>query len=159
MSITLGEKFKLIRETFGLSQVKFAEKLEISLSSYKKYESGFQEVGRPALQKVASDPDCVKYALWLVADITNPEAGQIAPGDTEPEQAKVAAQLKQEEYEAQAAKVLTDALMMFCYLDWFTPNKDKMNFDDCAKLLLKDLQPVINQRFETNQKIQAIKSA
>ncbi|WP_299002358.1 helix-turn-helix transcriptional regulator [uncultured Shewanella sp.] len=159
MSTSLGDKVKKIRKNDGLTQLKFCEKVDMKLGTLKGYELNQSEVSSLSLIKIGSHPDYKKYALWLISDSTDPENGQIAPGDLEPEQTKKAAQLKQEEYEAQAAKVITDALMMFCYLDWFTAHTDKMEFDDCAKLLLKDLQPVINQRFDTDQKIQAIKSA
>ncbi len=45
MSITFGEKLKLIRTSTGLSQQKFADFVGLGISSYKKNEGGFTEVG------------------------------------------------------------------------------------------------------------------
>tara|TARA_Y100000310_G_scaffold71917_1_gene67783 strand:+ start:29252 stop:29716 length:465 start_codon:yes stop_codon:yes gene_type:complete len=143
MSISVGEKFRLIRGTTNLSMNKFAELVGISSSSYKKYEGGHSEVGAPALLKVANHPQLKKYALWLVTGDTNPDAGQIAPGDFINEQGL----LNEEEFEEKFIDVAVGSLMMFCHLDWFTPNKDKnVDFNDCGKLLLKDLRPVIEAR-------------
>ena len=143
MSNTIGEKFKLIRGTTGLNQTKFAEMVGISVSSYKKYESGHSEVGTPALLKIATNPNLKKYTLWLVTGDTNPAAGQYAPGDITPESSS----LSEEEFEEQFIDVAVGSLMMFCHLDWFKPNKDKnVDFNDCGKILLKDLRPVIEAR-------------
>ncbi len=153
MSIAIGEKFKLIRSATGLNQVKFAELVDVGISSYKKYESGHSEVGTPALLKVANHPQLKQYALWLITDETNPAAGQYAPGDVTPESAS----LSDVEFEEQFIDVAVGSLMMFCHLDWFTPNKDKsIDFNDCGKILLKDLRPVIDARVSNsanNQKM------
>lgn len=143
MSIAIGEKFKMIRGATGLNQVKFAELVDVGISSYKKYESGHSEVGTPALLKIANHPQFKKYALWLVTGDTNPAAGQYAPGDITPESSS----LSEEEFEEQFIDVAVGSLMMFCHLDWFKPNKDKnVDFNDCGKILLKDLRPVIEAR-------------
>ena len=148
MSINIGEKFKLIRSTTGLNQIKFAELVDINISSYKKYESGHSEVGTPALLAIANHPDFKKYALWLVTDETAPDAGQFSPADNIIE----AGSLSHEEYEAEFLDTAAQSLLMFCHLDWFRPNKDKVDFDDCAKLLMKDLKPVITARYDSNTK-------
>ena len=45
---------------------------------------------------------------------------------------------------------------MFCHLDWFRPNKDKaVDFDDCGKLLLKDLKPVIAAKYSNKTDIKS----
>jgi transcriptional regulator with XRE-family HTH domain len=145
MSNTIGEKFRLIRNTTGLSQPKFAALVDISPSSYRKYEGGFIEVGAQPILNVANHPDLKKYALWLVTGDTNPAAGQFAPG----EESSNNHTLTDDEYEEKFLKVVADTLIMFCVLDWFTPNKEKgISFDDCAKLLFKDLKPVISERFK-----------
>lgn len=143
MSMSLGEKFKLIRGTTGLNQIKFAELVGIGISSYKKYESGNHDVGTQSLLAVTNHPKFKKYALWLVTGDTNPAAGQYAPGDIAPE----CNSLSEEEFEEQFIDVAVGSLMMFCHLDWFKPNKDKnVDFNDCGKILLKDLRPVIEAR-------------
>ncbi|WP_405598962.1 MULTISPECIES: helix-turn-helix domain-containing protein [unclassified Pseudoalteromonas] len=143
MSITIGEKFKLIRGAAGLNQVKFAELVDVGISSYKKYESGHSEVGTPALLKVANHPSLKKYALWLVTGETNPTAGQFSPSDVINEQAL----LGDEEFEEQFIDTSIKSLMMFFHLDWFRVNPDKkIDINDCGKLLLKDLKPIIDAR-------------
>jgi len=143
MSMSLGEKFKLIRGTTGLNQIKFSELVGIGISSYKKYESGNHDVGTQSLLAVTNHPQFKKYALWLVTGDTNPAAGQYAPGDITPE----CNSLSEEEFEEQFIDVAVGSLMMFCHLDWFKPNKDKkVDFNDCGKILLKDLRPVIEAR-------------
>lgn len=144
MSMSLGEKFKMIRAETGLNQLKFADMVGINISSYKKYETGHSEVGAQPILNVANHPDLKKYALWLVTGDTNPAAGQFAPG----EESSNDHSLTDDEYEEKFLKVVADTLIMFCVLDWFTPNKEKgISFDDCAKLLFKDLKPVISERF------------
>jgi len=145
MSMSLGEKFKLIRGTTGLNQIKFAELVGIGISSYKKYESGNHDVGTQSLLAVTNHPKFKKYALWLVTGDTNPAAGQYAPGDIAPE----CNSLSEEEFEEQFIDVSIGSLMMFCHLGWFKPNRndeDKKLFEDCSKLLLKDLRPVIEAK-------------
>lgn len=160
MSISFGDKFKLIRSELGMSQDKFAKFIDVSVSTYKKNEGGFNEVGTATLQKIASHPDCNKYALWLISDVTNPAAGQIAPGDELPEQAAEKEQLAQAEYEEKFVKTVGDSLLMFCHLDWFTPKSDSGKlFDDCGKIILKDLRPVIESRYPTTSNTTEIKSA
>ena len=152
MSINVGEKIKLIRATTGLNQIKFAELVDINISSYKKYESGHMEVGAPAILAIANHPDFKKYALWLVTGETNPSAGQYAPSD----QVITSGSLTDEEFEEQFVDVAAKSLLMFCHLDWFRPNKDKaVDFDDCGKLLLKDLKPVIAAKYSNKANIKS----
>lgn len=143
MSTSLGDKIKLIRGTTGLNQIQFSELVGIGISSFKKYESGNRDVGAQSLLAIANHPQFKKYALWLVTGDTNPAAGQYAPGDITPESSS----LSEEEFEEQFIDVAVGSLMMFCHLDWFKPNKDKnVDFNDCGKILLKDLRPVIEAR-------------
>jgi len=159
MSNSFGKKVQMIRKDLGLTQPKFAELVDISLGMIKKYESDINEIGSSPLQKIAKQPECLKYALWLLTDSTNIEAGQIAPGDKSPEESTEQEKLNLEEYEAKFVEAVGESLLMFCHLDWFTPNKDKVNFDDCGKLILKDLRPVIEQRFKSTSIDKQIQSA
>lgn len=153
MSNNFGEKLKLIRSSTGLSQQKFTDEIDISLASYKRYETGSNDIPAAVLVKILQHKDLSKFTLWLFTDKTAPEAGQIAPGDKELHE-----KLTDEQFETEFVKTSVDALMMFCHLDWFRPNLEKpVDFDDCGKLLLKDLKPVINARFSNN--VTSIKSA
>ncbi|MEZ7277199.1 helix-turn-helix domain-containing protein [Pseudoalteromonas sp. 68 DY56-GL68] len=152
MSNNIGQKIKIIRESLNLSQAKFCELLDIGLSGYKKYETGISEPGAGNLEKIANHPQTKMYFLWLFTGETNPALGQIAPGDAVPE-----GKLSEEQFEEQFIDTAVGSLMMFCHLDWFTPNKDKkVDFNDCGKLLLKDLRPIIDARAtntSSNQKM------
>ncbi|APM00221.1 transcriptional regulator [Pseudoalteromonas phage C5a] len=143
MSISLGEKIKLIRGTTGLNQIKFSELVGIGISSYKKYESGNRDVGAQSLLAIANHPQFKKYALWLVTGETNPAAGQFAPGDSIDELGL----LNEEEFDEQFIAKSTQSLAMFFILGWFVKNPDKeFDINDCGRLLLKDLKPVIDAR-------------
>ncbi|WP_024602866.1 helix-turn-helix transcriptional regulator [Pseudoalteromonas sp. TB41] len=143
MSTSLGDKIKLIRGTTGLNQIKFSELVGIGISSYKKYESGNRDVGAQSLLSIANHPQFKKYALWLITGETNPAAGQFAPGDVIDELGL----LNEEEFEEQFIDTSIKSLMMFFHLDWFRVNPDKkIDINDCGKLLLKDLKPIIDAR-------------
>lgn len=151
MSNNIGQKIKVIRESLNLSQAKFCELLDIGLSGYKKYETGISEPGAGNLEKIANHPQTKMYFLWLFTGETHPALGQIAPGDVVPE-----GKLSEEQFEEKFIDTTINSLMMFCHLGWFTPNKDENVFNDCSKLLLKDLRPVIDARVSNsanNQKM------
>lgn len=75
----LSEKVKALREAEGLSQAKFCQIIDLSLSTLKKYETGNFEPSGTALLKITTNPQFQKYTLWLMTDKTAPQAGQIAP--------------------------------------------------------------------------------
>lgn len=75
----LSEKIRLIRNAESLSQAKFCEIIGLPISTLKKYEMGKFEPGGDALTKITQHPRFQKYTLWLMADITALESGQIAP--------------------------------------------------------------------------------
>ncbi|CDL86685.1 MULTISPECIES: helix-turn-helix domain-containing protein [Xenorhabdus] len=77
--MNLGEKIKEIRKAEGLSQIKFCEIIDLSLSTLKKYETGLFEPGGTALTRITQHPQFKKYTLWLMTDTTAPEAGQVSP--------------------------------------------------------------------------------
>ncbi|PAJ71900.1 hypothetical protein CJF42_24240 [Pseudoalteromonas sp. NBT06-2] len=159
MSNEFYEKLKLVRTAIGLSQNKFSLLVDIPLASYKKYEVGDREISFTALTKITSHPKCSKYALWLITGSTNPASGQIAPGDKSPEEVQEQQVLSDKEYESKFTETVIDSLLLFCHLDWFAPNKEKVNFDDCGKVIFKDLRPVIEQRFKSTALNKQIKSA
>jgi len=77
--LNFAEKLKAMRAREGLTQAEFCEVLGFSLSSVKKYEAGFSEVGAPPLVKICNHPRFKKYTLWLMTGDTAPECGQISP--------------------------------------------------------------------------------
>ncbi|AEX53142.1 DNA-binding repressor [Rahnella aquatilis CIP 78.65 = ATCC 33071] len=75
----LSEKIKAIRTAEELSQSKFCEIMEMSISTLKKYEGGHAEPGGAVLVKITQHPRFEKYALWLMTGKTSEAAGQISP--------------------------------------------------------------------------------
>lgn len=75
----IHEKMKAMRMAEGLSQSKFSEMLDISISTVKKYDGGFSEPGSAVLMKILQHPRFIKYTLWMMTGQTAPESGQIAP--------------------------------------------------------------------------------
>ncbi|MGN7840786.1 helix-turn-helix domain-containing protein [Pseudomonas sp. 22490] len=76
----LGEKLRLMRNREKLTQPQMAELVGLSLDTLKNYELARRvDISGLALAKVASHPTFTKYTLWLMADQTAPEAGQISP--------------------------------------------------------------------------------
>ena len=158
MQVTLGEKFKLIRNTFNLNQPDFAKLVDISVSSYKKYEAEFQGVGTPALQKIASHPECLKYALWLLTGETNIAAGQIAPGDPSPDVAVEQVAQSKEEYEQAFKSQVEETVFMFCAMEWFKMAPD-VKISDVGVIMLNKLQPIIEAQMSTNNRTHSQKTA
>jgi transcriptional regulator with XRE-family HTH domain len=153
MSNKFDEKIKLIRNYLGLSQAKFSELSDIPLGSYKNYENGTREISASALHKISNLPECKKFALWLMTDMTNSEMGQLAPNESI--ENKPSLQLiDHDEYQSQFIEQVQETLMMFGYLDWLLINTDKCDFEACGKLMLKELQPIINTRYSIQEKKQ-----
>ncbi|WP_107851975.1 helix-turn-helix domain-containing protein [Oceanimonas marisflavi] len=75
----VGKKIRQIREAMGLSRPKFAELLQVPPTTLKNYELGYREVGGAFLVALSQHPELHKYTLWLLADTTVPEAGQVSP--------------------------------------------------------------------------------
>lgn len=74
-----AEKLKAIRSSERITQSEFCEMVGMSISTYKKYEASFFEMGYGALRKLLCHPRFTKYTLWLMTDQTAPECGQISP--------------------------------------------------------------------------------
>nr|WP_232917834.1 helix-turn-helix transcriptional regulator [Pseudomonas viridiflava] len=70
---------KAIRKKEGLTQTEFCEVLEISISSWKKYEAGITQMGLQPFLKVANHERFRKYALWLATGDVALEVGQVSP--------------------------------------------------------------------------------
>lgn len=75
----LPEKMKAIRAKEGLTQGEFCELVDISLSSWKKYEASITDMGLLPFLKVANHPRFKKYALWLSTGDSAPACGQVSP--------------------------------------------------------------------------------
>ncbi|MCT2387322.1 helix-turn-helix domain-containing protein [Erwinia pyrifoliae] len=77
--MNFAEKIKAIRAAEGLSQAKFCQIIDLSISTLKKYESSGFEPGGSALMKITRHPQFEKYTLWLMTDKTAEASGQISP--------------------------------------------------------------------------------
>ena len=149
MSSHVGKKIKLIRTTLGLSQAKFCELLDIGIGGLKKYELGSSEPGYSVIEKLANNKATSIYTMWLLTGKTHPQIGQISPGDN---LSKHDATISESEFEDQFVDKVAQSLLMFCHLDWFKPNAEKqVDFDDCGKLILKDVKPLLAARYADKQ--------
>jgi transcriptional regulator with XRE-family HTH domain len=79
VKLDLPAKMKAIRAKENLTQEDFCREVDISLSSWKKYEASITDMGLAPFLKVANHPRFNKYALWLTTGETAPECGQISP--------------------------------------------------------------------------------
>ena len=77
--MTLVERLKAIRAREGMTQAMFCRDLGMSISTYKKYEGGFTEMGVAPFLTIANHPRFKKYALWLTTGDSAPDSGQISP--------------------------------------------------------------------------------
>lgn len=75
----LPEKLKAIRAKEGLTQGEFCQLVDISLSSWKKYEASITEMGLLPFLKIVNHVRFKKYTLWLATGETAPECGQLSP--------------------------------------------------------------------------------
>lgn len=146
MSTLICDKLKSIRAELGLSQRIFAELVGIPESSYKSYELNKREMGANTLMSLLQHSECQKYSLWFLTGEIAPEIGQVAPGGDVQKSSADNMVLSQEEFDQQFTKAVEDSLLMFCHLDWFTPNftkDDKIDFDTCSSIILKDVKPLL----------------
>lgn len=74
-----ADKLKAMRAKEGVTQSELCKLLDLSLSTYKKYEAGMFEMGYGALSKLLNHPRFKKYTLWLMTGETAQECGQISP--------------------------------------------------------------------------------
>jgi len=66
MSKEISEKIKAVRKAEGMTQPDFAEKVDYSLSTLKKYEGGHNEPGYDAVKKVCEA--FPQYTMYLMLD-------------------------------------------------------------------------------------------
>ncbi|PHM38556.1 helix-turn-helix domain-containing protein [Xenorhabdus innexi] len=77
--MNISEKLKAIRITEGLTQMQLCEIMDISISTFKKIEAGYNDPALATLMKITNHPKFEKYTLWLLTDKIAPESGQISP--------------------------------------------------------------------------------
>ena len=153
------EKLKKIRNAVDLSQPKFAELVDIPVSSYRRYEQNQSEILGGNLEKILSHPACQKYALWFMTGKSDPRVGQITPGDAEAEDQIQQQLLAQEEFDKQFMTIVEDLMIMFCTLGWFEvkfTKEDKIDFDTCSSLILKDIKPILQKMPQQQQHLNLI---
>jgi phage repressor protein C with HTH and peptisase S24 domain len=61
-----GEKIKTLRESLNKTQPEFTEITGISLSTLKKVEGGFSNVGISVIDKIITTPSLEKHILWFM---------------------------------------------------------------------------------------------
>ncbi|MBD1582776.1 helix-turn-helix domain-containing protein [Pseudoalteromonas sp. S16_S37] len=145
MSSDISEKLRLIRKSTGLSQQKFSAEIDVPLASYKRYETGANEVGVSVVQKILGYKDFNKYTLWLLNDSTNPSYGQISPDSNSPTPVPSVANV-----EKVFIETVVKCLMNFGYFGWVTFNTEKMDFDVCGKYIFKEVAPLFHMPMKDN---------
>ena len=66
-----GEKIKTLRESLNKTQPEFTELTGISLSTLKKVEGGFSNVGISVIDKIITTPSLKKHILWFMTGKDN----------------------------------------------------------------------------------------
>jgi phage repressor protein C with HTH and peptisase S24 domain/DNA-binding XRE family transcriptional regulator len=66
-----GEKIKILRESLKKTQPEFTEITGISLSTLKKVEAGFSNVGVSVIDKIIATPSLKKHILWFMTGKEN----------------------------------------------------------------------------------------
>lgn len=79
MSISQGEKLKLIRESERLNRREIADLTGINYASYLGYENDKAKMPFETGSKLFKAERFRKYRDWFMFDETSPESGQIAP--------------------------------------------------------------------------------
>lgn len=149
---------QLIRKSAGLTQAQVAEKSGLSLSVLKKYETDVNQIGGGALLKWFSINEFAKYSSWFLTDHVRSDEVQVMPNSSTSNSAVSDENetLSQEEFDQEFVKTVADSLLMFCHLGWFEPNTDKVDFDDCGKLVLKDVTSLLNKMPHHQQNLHLI---
>jgi len=53
LNINIGQKIKLIRKSWGLSQIELAERIDVSFQQIQKYEKGLTRISVMRLQQIS----------------------------------------------------------------------------------------------------------
>lgn len=125
----LKDKIKLIRTSHSYTQLKFSEKLDMPMTSLRKYESGQREPSGKALLKIIET--FPQHALWLTTGDVIPEGGQVAPGDETPKMS--GAGVPEELLNTAFEKAITTSIS----LGWLTA-KPEIQFSMLSDLMRHD---------------------
>ncbi|XPF92681.1 XRE family transcriptional regulator [Colwellia sp. RE-S-Sl-9] len=68
-----GKKIKILRESMNKTQAEFSEITGISLSTLKKIEGGFSNVGVSVIDKIITTPTLEEHVLWFMTGKGNLE--------------------------------------------------------------------------------------
>jgi transcriptional regulator with XRE-family HTH domain len=66
-----GRKIKILRESINKTQADFSEMTGISLSTLKKVEAGFSNVGISVIDKIIATPTLYEHVLWFMTGKEN----------------------------------------------------------------------------------------
>ncbi|MBQ4814091.1 hypothetical protein A7985_00200 [Pseudoalteromonas luteoviolacea] len=141
MSTTFATRLKQLRVSLEESQISFSELLDIPTASYRKYEKGEREPTLSVIEKFFSHPLTEKHACWLITGQESPNATT----SSQSTQSNKVTQSYDKDFESQFLKAAKESLLFICHLGWFKAGKE-VNFDNCGKILLRDLQPFLNKR-------------
>lgn len=75
----LPAKMKAIRKREGITQGELCDLLDVSHSTWRKYEAGIIEMGLGPIMKMANHPRFRKYTLWLLTGDVTCAAEQVSP--------------------------------------------------------------------------------
>ena len=79
MSIELGKKIELMRESERMTRKAFCDAVGVPYSTIQNNENKGKEPSSGVLIKILSHPTFAKYRDWLMFDTIDPATGQIAP--------------------------------------------------------------------------------
>ncbi|KZN36218.1 helix-turn-helix domain-containing protein [Pseudoalteromonas luteoviolacea] len=141
MSTSFATRLKQLRVSLEESQISFSEILDIPTASYRKYEKGEREPTLSVIEKFFSHPLTEKHACWLITGQERPNATT----STQSNQSQNMTQSYDKDFESQFLKAAKESLLFICHLGWFKRGKE-VNFENCGKILLRDLQPFLDKR-------------
>ncbi|MCF2833273.1 hypothetical protein L1273_17675, partial [Pseudoalteromonas sp. DL2-H6] len=87
-----------------------------------------------------------EFSYWLIT------GEKLEPSKQEISKQPLKMLTTEEEFEEAFISESIKSLQMFGYLDWISINTDKIDFDACGKLFLKDLKPVIESHYSNKKK-------
>lgn len=79
MSITQGEKLRLMRNSEQLTKKELTDLVGINYGTYHGYEANKSKMTLESAVKLFGHPRFNKYQDWFMYDRVNPATGQIAP--------------------------------------------------------------------------------
>ncbi|MBQ4836805.1 helix-turn-helix transcriptional regulator [Pseudoalteromonas luteoviolacea] len=154
MSNNFSSRLKTLRQHFGFSQANFAQLIEVPMGTYRRYEDD-RDTPFSVVEKVINRPEFKPYGYWLTTGETQPSVGNIAPGD----EIDTHSELSEEEFEKEFIDKSVGMILMFCHMGWFHVNKEKnIDIDDCGKLLLKEVKPLIDSKVTSAKATIAVSS-